>query len=83
MNYEQSKLSAEQNDKRLVNFMNEIKQAIQNGNFEQPQVHSHTDSLQYSLISNLSNQTFNYIINWLKQQTNEASPGFASVSAHF
>jgi hypothetical protein len=75
MSLQQAKLIDDKNDKRLLEFMNEIKQAIQNGSFEPPQQPNDSGSIQNSLISNLSNQTFNYIINWLKQQatTNEVS----------
>ena len=64
------------NDSKVIEFINDLKRAIQTGEFQQ-QLKSNsdaTDSQSLSVISNLinvdnlSNQTFSYIINWLKQQ---------------
>ena len=67
------------NDSKVVEFINDLKRAIQTGEFQQqlkstPTDDQQSDSQSMTVISNLinvdnlSNQTFNYIINWLKQQ---------------
>ncbi len=70
------------NDTRILEFMQDLKEAIQNGEFQQceqtrnaanKQTESSTESNEINdgnliNVNNLSNQTFNYIINWLKQQ---------------
>jgi hypothetical protein len=86
---------------RIIEFMHDLKEAIQNGQFqcyenqqslqikeeynEQSMNVNENDSLPIGTganqslnaisnlinVNNLSNQTFNYIINWLKQQKNQ------------
>lgn len=75
------------NNTKLIEFIHDLKEAIQNGEFQQANTTpSHTKingNLQQQLklhnqhhqqyetisnVNNLSNQTFSYIINWLKQQ---------------
>ena len=72
------------NDTKILEFMQDLKEAIQSGEFQRYEQHEDTKaghetetdqengvpSSIASLINvnNLSNQTFNYIINWLKQQ---------------
>lgn len=70
------------NNTKLIEFIHDLKEAIQNGEFQQSnnilnqqlqiqQQQKQQQEQQYEQINNvnnLSNQTFNYIINWLKQQ---------------
>ena len=70
---------------KVIDFINDLKRAIQTGEFqqqlksdEQNQEQQQQNSL--SVISNLinvdnlSNQTFSYIVNWLKEQQPSPSP---------
>lgn len=64
------------NQRRLAEFIHDLKDAIESGKFhnqsnnelvqELQQQQQHLDKLIN--VDNLSNQTFSYIINWLKQQ---------------
>lgn len=68
------------NDTKIIEFMQDLKEAIQSGEFqsygettEKHQDDSRDQSSDPNIsslinVNNLSNQTFNYIINWLKQQ---------------
>jgi hypothetical protein len=67
-------------DQRVLEFIRELKQAIENGEFQNQAAIKGNDSNSASNnenddqskiinVNNLSNQTFNYIINWLKQQS--------------
>lgn len=67
-------------DKRVIDFIKELKQAIDNGEFQQhaknegndantETINDNEDRNKIMNVNNLSNQTFNYIINWLKQQS--------------
>ena len=88
------------NDMRLIEFIQDLKEAIQNGEFNkhekqhnrglaQDEVRStesaEPDPQSISAISslinvnNLSNQTFSYIINWLKQQQTQIEESRVSI----
>jgi len=72
-------------DSKVIDFINDLKRAIQTGEFQQ-QLKSdelnNQDQQQNSLsvisnlinVDNLSNQTFSYIVNWLKEQQPSPSP---------
>ena len=82
--HQNSNINNKTNNKKLIEFIHDLKQAIQNGEFQtynantnlqQQLLHNHHRQLQeqqqyetINNVNNLSNQTFNYIINWLKQQ---------------
>lgn len=62
-------------NKKLIEFIHDLNEAIQNGNFSFSQSCSSSSNannqqknfMQQCNVDNLSNQTFSYIINWLKQ----------------
>ena len=75
------------NDTKIIEFMQDLREAIQNGEFQryEQQLEENSNKENNNLnessekpvsgqisnlinVNNLSNQTFNYIINWLKQQ---------------
>jgi hypothetical protein len=69
------------NDTKIIEFMQDLKEAIQNGEFQQyedtcnaaneteaAELVGNSNLANIINVNNLSNQTFNYIINWLKQQ---------------
>ena len=86
-------LNKHNNDTRIVEFIHDLKEAIQNGEFQQmdepppPQQQSPANENEKIIaeqsaqsitmisslinVNNLSNQTFNYIISWLKQQQHQ------------
>ena len=69
-------------DTKVIDFINDLKRAIQTGEFQQQlkttsnnsNEQNSSDKNSLSVISNLinvdnlSNQTFSYIVNWLKEQ---------------
>ena len=62
-------------DTKIIEFINDLKKAIQTGEFHHQvktppgQQSSLTTTISNLInVDNLSNQTFSYIINWLKQQ---------------
>ena len=76
-----SSSSAYTSDTKVIDFINDLKRAIQTGEFQQQLKSTSNDNNaneqeQHSLsvisnlinVDNLSNQTFSYIINWLKEQ---------------
>lgn len=74
------------NNTKLIEFIHDLKEAIQNGEFQTNNNNNYSNNQHYlhhqqhqqqeqqqqyetiNHVNNLSNQTFNYIINWLKQQ---------------
>ena len=73
-------------DVQLAEFMRDLNDAIQKGRFKPPVPEQDTgQSAAYSTakeapsvpglanVHNLSNQTFSYIVNWLKQQQKPAT----------
>lgn len=85
-----SNVDRHNNDTKILEFMQDLKEAIQNGEFQRCEQQEELKSGEPSKatqneadqeqstpiasianlinVNNLSNQTFNYIINWLKQQ---------------
>ena len=57
-------------EKKLLAFIQDLKEAIQSGQLKCGAVPNHETSTRDHIknVNNLSNQTFSYIINWLKQQ---------------
>jgi uncharacterized membrane protein required for colicin V production len=58
-------------DKQLIDLINGLTLAIQRGEItlNQQQQNKNQSIPTFANVNNLSNQTFNYIINWLKQQS--------------
>ena len=59
-------------DKQLIDLINGLTLAIQRGEItlnQQQQQQQNNKNQSFANVNNLSNQTFNYIINWLKQQS--------------
>ena len=79
---------------KIIEFMQDLKSAIENGQFQnnedQINIEMNNDfenNIQISNllnVNNLSNQTFSYIINWLRQQQNQQIqiPCVSSYSKH-
>ena len=69
-------------DKQLIDLINGLTLAIQRGEItlNQQQQNKNQSIPTFANVNNLSNQTFNYIINWLKQQsqTTTASNGVSN-----
>lgn len=69
-------------DSKVIDFINDLKRAIQTGEFQQQLKADEQQQEQNSLsvisnlinVDNLSNQTFSYIVNWLKEQQPSPSP---------
>ena len=81
-----NKITQQQNDKKLIELINGLRLAIQNGEIQSLTTNNKSSTNEsltnrnianssFANVNNLSNQTFNYIINWLKQQsqTNEVN----------
>lgn len=49
-------------EKKLVEFMHDLEKALKNGKIN----HSNETNQSFLSMDNLSNQTFMYIVNWLK-----------------
>jgi hypothetical protein len=72
-------------DKQLIDLINGLTLAIQRGeislNQQQQQQQNKNQSMPtFANVNNLSNQTFNYIINWLKQQSQTTTTALNGVS---
>ena len=71
-------------DKQLIDLINGLTLAIQRGEITLNQQQQQNNKNQsFANVNNLSNQTFNYIINWLKQQSQSTNgvSSFHSFSA--
>lgn len=55
------------NDTSFIELIKELKLAIENGQVLTNSIQEPSNA-NIANVNNLSNQTFNYIINWLKQQ---------------